>query len=197
MLFGGVLRWYTRRGESESLDGAILPVIGRSERGYYLLGVDYRFIKEILMHPTFPYEARRDLLQSYQNGNYIYMVDSNFDMLTHPKTWHVTGFDRTTAARVTPMKVDADEGSHPLNVQKYQGERLRDYFERLLKRSFLQKSVDIFQASNLKGTNRVLSVAPILTNRGQLKQSGVYGYVILGCNVDYFEEPKEKYVPYY
>ena len=95
------------------------------------------------------------------------------------------------------MQSDSDEGKHPINIRAYRGEKLKTYFDRLLTRSFLQQSVDIFRASNLEGSNRVLSVAPILINKGQFQKTGVFGYVVLGCSVDYFEEPKEQYVPYY
>lgn len=109
----------------------------------------------------------------------------------------MTGVDPKTFLRMRPMELDSDEGTHPINIQHYRGEKLRTYFQRLLNRSFLQKTVDIFQASNLGGGNRVLSIAPIILQKGQFQKSGVYGYVILGCSVDYFEEPKEQYVPYF
>ena len=117
--------------------------------------------------------------------------------MAHPKFWNVMGIDSETGLRMVPMKVDSDEGLRPMNIRAYQGEKLRGYFDRLLNRSFLQRTVDIFQASNLGGNHRVLSVAPILLQKGQFQKSGVSGYVVLGCSVDFFQEPKEQYVPYY
>lgn len=195
--FGGLERWYAPEGAIEIDEGAHLPLAYRAMDGIYILGIEYRYLKDMLSEPTFPYERKRNLLQSYQNGNYIYIVDSNMDFIAHPKYWHVTGVDRSTGKRAIPMKADSDEGKHPLNIAAYQGERLKEYFERLRTRSFLQKSIDIFEAPNLRGTNRVLSVAPVLLSKGQFQRSGVFGYVVLGCSVDYFEEPKERYVPYY
>jgi hypothetical protein len=84
-----------------------------------------------------------------------------------------------------------------MNIAKYQGEKLRQYFTRLLKLSFVSKSVDVFSAPNLKGTNRVLATAPILFSEGQFQSSGVFGHVVTGCNVDYYEDPKEQAIPYY
>lgn len=197
LYYGRLMRWYSPEGTVEQDDGSYFPVVYRSGDSILLLGIDYRYFKDLLSEPTFPYERKRNLLQAYQNGNYIYFTDSEFDFVAHPKHWHVTGIDRTTGRRALPMKVDSDEGSRPLNIVAYQGDRLREYFERLRTRSFLQKNVDIFEAPNLKGTSRVLSVAPILLSKGQFQKSGVFGYVVLGCNVDYFEEPREQYVPYY
>ncbi len=197
LYYGSLMRWYVPEGGIEIEEGAHLPVVYRASEGVFILGIDYRYLKDFLLEPTFPYERRRDLLQSYKNGNYVYLVDSNFDFLAHPKYWHVAGIDRLSGTKAVPMKTDEDEGKHPLNVIAYQGERLRTYFERLRTRSFLQKSVDIFEASNLKGTTRVLSVAPVLLSKGQFQKSGVFGYIVIGCSVDYFEEPKEQYVPYY
>lgn len=197
IFYGNLQRWYVQEGAIEVDEGAHLPLVYRSAEGIFLLGIEYRYFKDMLSEPTFPYERKRNLLQSYHNGNYIYLIDSDLDFIAHPKYWHVTGIEQATGKRAVPMKTDSDEGKHPLNITAYQGERLKEYFERLRTRSFLQKSVDIFEAPNLRGTNRVLSVAPILLSKGQFQKSGVFGYVILGCSVDYFEEPKERYVPYY
>ncbi len=197
LYFGKLARWYSKEKEPEKIEGAYLPVVYRANDSIFLLGLDYRYLKELLAQPTFPYERKQNLLQSYQNGNYIYIVDSEFDFIAHPKYWNVTGVDPKTFLRMRPMELDSDEGTHPINIQHYRGEKLRTYFQRLLNRSFLQKTVDIFQASNLGGGNRVLSIAPIILQKGQFQKSGVYGYVILGCSVDYFEEPKEQYVPYF
>lgn len=195
--FGRMMRWYSPQGTPEDDEDAFLPVAYHAQEGIFIIGIDYRYFKDLLGEPTFPYETKRNLLQSYQNGNYIYFVDTNFDMFAHPKYWHVTGISRTTGKRMQTMKNDEDEGKLPLNLKLYQGERLKNYFDRLLTRSFLQKTPDLFEAPNLKGTNRVISVAPIFLSKGQFQQTGIYGYVILGCAVDYFEEPKEQYVPYY
>lgn len=195
--FGRLMRWYSPQGTPEDDDGAYLPVGYHSQEGIFIVGIDYRYFKDLLGEPSFPYEEKRNLLQSYQNGNYIYFVDSNYDLVAHPKYWHVTGISHETGKRMIPMKTDEDEGQKPLNLKAYQGERLRNYFDRLLTRSFIQKSPELFEAPNLRGTNRVISVAPILLNKGQYQQAGIYGHVIIGCAVDYFEEPKEQYVPYY
>lgn len=195
--FGKLVRYYSRENEREKLEGAYFPVFYRLSDSIFMLGIDYRYFKELLSIPTFPYEIKQNLLQAYQKGNYIYIVDNDFDFMTHPKFWNVMGIDTKSGLRAEPMRVDSDEGLKPINIKAYQGERLKTYFDRLLTRSFLQSSVDIFRASNLRGSHRVLSVAPILVNKGQYQKTGVFGYLVLGCSVDYFEEPKEHYAPYY
>jgi len=197
LYFGKVVRWYSAAQEQEKLEGAYLPVVYRASDGLFLLGLDYRYLKELLSQPSFPYDRKQNLLQAYQNGNYIYIVDSEYDFIAHPKFWNVTGFSQDSGLRVPPMRLDADEGKHPINIRSYQGERLKDYFDRLLNRSFLQRTVDIFEAANLGGSNRVLSVAPILLQKGQYRANGIFGYVVLGCSVENFEAPKEQYSPYY
>jgi hypothetical protein len=195
--YGNVLRWYTPKGAIEDDDGASLSVAFRAPQGILLVGIDYRHIKDHLTTATFPYVPRRNLLQSYENGNYIYIIDGAGNIIAHPKYWHMAGVDRQTGEPVRPMRTDDDEGTHPLNIVAYQGERLKSYFDRLLKHSFQQKTVDIFQGVNLNGMIRVLSVAPVELEMGQFRTSGVFGHVVVGCAVDYFEEPKEKVVPYY
>jgi hypothetical protein len=92
---------------------------------------------------------------------------------------------------------DADEGTHPINIAAYQNGLLKDYFDRLLKKSFVEAGVDIFQADNLAGVKRILSVVPVTLTRGQYKATGMFGHVIVGCSLDHFQEPKNKLVPYY
>lgn len=195
--FGKLIRWYSTEQERENLEGAYLPIVYRASDGLFLLGLDYRYLRELLALPSFPYDRKQNLLQAYQNGNYIYIVDSESDFIAHPKFWNVTGISPANGERVLPMELDSDEGKRPINIKMYRGERLRTYFDRLKNRSFPQNSVDIFKASNLGGSHRVLSVAPILLQKGQFRTHGTFGYIILGCSVDNFEAPKEQYAPYY
>lgn len=195
--FGRVVRYYSPDGKPDDSDRASLDVAYRAADAILVLGIDFKHLKDHMTTPTFPYEAKRNLLKSYANGNYIYIVDSDNNVIVHPKYWHQAGIDRSTGNWMPPMKVDADEGKKFLSISAYQGSRLKNYFDRLMKVSFQTKGVDIFQAPNLGGTLRVLSVAPIFLSKGQFKTTDVFGHVIIGCNVEYFEEPSEKLVPYY
>ncbi len=195
--YGDLMRYYAGEGEREQDDTASLNVVYRSSEGVVLLGIDYRHLRDHLTTPVFPYDRKRNLLASYRNGNYIYFVNSTNDIIVHPKYWHVAGIDKKTGKRVPPMVSDSDEGRHPLNIGAYENGKLKDYFRRLLTQSFTQRGVDIFQAPNLSGKVRVLSVAPVFASRGQFEKSGIFGHVILGCSLDHFEEPSEKLVPYY
>jgi len=195
--YGRILRYYSPEGTEENSERAGISIAYRDSAFIYILGIDFRHLKDHLTTPTFPYEVKRNLLQAYQNGNYIYILDDKHNIVVHPKHWHQAGIDKATGEWVASMKTDADEGKHPLSVAGYQGLRLKSYFERLLSRSFVQKGVDIFQAPNLGGVARVLSVAPIFVSKGQYAETEVFGHVIIGCSVEYFEEPSEKAVPYY
>ncbi|MBI4402551.1 MAG: hypothetical protein HY537_00225 [Deltaproteobacteria bacterium] len=195
--YARVLRRYSPQAQKEEVEDALLRVAFRGSKNIVILGMDYRHVRDILYLPTFPYREKKQLLQAYADGNYIYLIDNEKNIIAHPKHWHVAGIDQATLDFRTPMISDDDDGSHPINIAKYQGKRLKDYFDRLMAHSLVQKEVDVFRAPNLSGTIRVLSVAPILFSKGQYQQTGVFGHVITGCNVDYFEEPKEKLIPYY
>lgn len=194
---GHLVRWYSPEGMDDSNDGAALWFGLRTTNRIYLGGLDYRHLRSILLTSTFPYERRGDPLEGYQNGNYIYLVDSHKNIIAHPKVWHIYGYDRKTGLPVPPMETDAQDGSRPLNIAQYREGKLRNYFDRLLKHSFASDRVDIFSAVNLKGTNRILATAPILFSDGQFEGVGIFGHVITGCNVDYYEDPKEQAIPYY
>lgn len=195
--YGRVLRHYFSKKTPEADDNASIHVAYRVSDGVLVLGLDYIHFRDHLIVPTFPYAQKRDLLQSYYDGNYIYITDSEHNVIAHPKYWNSVGVDRKTGEFVPTMQNDNDEGTRPINIAKYQSGKLKEYFERLLTRSFVQKAIDIFQAPNLTGTNRVLSVAPIFLSKGQFKETGVFGHVVIGCSVEYFEVPKEHLVPYY
>ena len=195
--FGRVLHWYSPEGVPEDPTDGSLNIVFRASNGIYLVGLDYRHLKDTLSVPTFPYQAKKNLLQAYTNGNYIFIVDSLNNIIIHPKYWDEAGIDKKTGKWVTPMQTDEDDGTHPINIAAYKGKKLKSYFDRLMTKSFTQNALDIFQALNLVGTIRVVSVVPIAFSRGQFEQEGLFGHALIGCNVDYFEEPKERFIPYY
>lgn len=195
--YGSILRYYSPEGTPEDFTGAGLSVAYRGKKGIYLITIDYRHLQDHLTSPSFPYDPKRNLLDAYQKGNYLYIVDRDTNVITHPHYWKAIGIDKATGEWVPPMKTDSDLGHRPLKISAYEQGVLRDYFDRLLKISFVNKGVDIFKAPNFAGTSRVLSVAPIFVSKGQYKDNEIFGHVIIGCNVDYFEEPKTMIVPYY
>jgi hypothetical protein len=196
--YGTVLRYYSPEGTAQDYRGASLSVVYRNKKGIFLLGIDYRHLVDHLTSPSFPYEEKKNVADAYQKGNYIYIVDFNNNIVTHPLAWTCAGIDKETGEWVKPMRVDSEQGKHPLNIAAYQDGVLKNYFERLVKISFAQKGVDIFRAPNLAGTTRILSVAPVSVTKGQFQnKGGIFGHVVIGCNVDYFEEPKDRIMPYY
>ncbi len=195
--YGQILRYYSPQGTPEDFNRAGLSVAYRGQHSINILTIDYRHLQDHLTSPAFPYDPKRNLLDAYDKGNYIYIVDANFNFITHPHYWKVIGIDKKTGTWVPPMKADSENGTHPINVAAYERGVLKGYFERLLKTSFMNKGVDIFRAPNLAGTSRILSVAPIFVSKGQYQGNEIYGHVIIGCNVEYFEEPKTMIVPYY
>lgn len=197
MYYGRIMRFYSPKAEEEQDDGASLSVAYRTEKGIYVLGIDYRHLRDHLTTPVFPYEPKRDLIDAYNRGNYIYIVDEQNNIITHPLYWDAAGIDRKSGKWAVPMRDDSENGKGPINVATYEHGSLREQFDRFLKNSFTQRGVDIFRARNMDGISRVISVSPILMSKGQFKKDGVFGHAIVSCNVDYFEEPKEKIVPYY
>jgi hypothetical protein len=198
-LVGRGLRWYTPQTETqpERLENGTLSVVYRGPNAVYLLGVSFKSLTEILRLPTFPYQDRTDLLASYENGNYIYLLDRQTNLLAHPKTWHMMGLDPNTGEPMPPMRMDADAGARPLNFGAYQDGRLRPYFDRLFTRSFKGPDVDVFQAANLSGMLRVVSVVAVSLDPKIFEQKNPFGYVGVGCALEHFQEPEERLVPYY
>lgn len=200
--YGRVVRFYTPKGDTSRDDRAGLTVALRDTEGVIALTVDFRHLHDHLSTPTFPYEPKRDLMQAYNRGNYIYIVDQHLNVITHPMPWHQAGIDRATGTWKTPLKTDDEVGKAPINIGAYAGERVREYFRRLVDVSFKTQGVDVFKAPNMAGIQRVISVSPIQLSSGQFAanapdSASPFGWTMVGCAVEYFEEPRERLVPYY
>lgn len=197
-MVGKGLRLYTpESGPRDKVHEGTLSVAYRGPGAIYVLGIDFRSLNALTRLPTFPYDPRGDPLLDYENGNYIYLLDKDTDVLAHPKPWHVMGLDPATGQPVPPMRTDADAGMRPLNFRAYQDGKLRPYFDRLIQRSFLGTEVDLFPAANLSGQIRVVSIAPVFLDAEVFDQKGPFGYVGVGCSLEHFQEPEERLVPYY
>ncbi|MBY0369093.1 hypothetical protein K2X33_00305 [bacterium] len=196
-IVGKALRWYTPEKSPGAPGDGTLSVAYRFAGGVVLLGIDYRSFESIVRLPTFPYQERGNLLQDYEAGNYIYLLDADTDLLAHPKPWHLYGLDYATGEPRPPMKSDSDAGTHPLNFRAYERGILRPYFDRLIQRTFQAAEVDIFEAANMSGLIRVVSVAPIYLDPAFFDQQGPFGYAGVGCALEHFREPQERPVPYY
>lgn len=197
--FGRILRYYGAKGESEvAQPGAGLLVLLRTNQGALGIAIDFRHLRNHIATPTFPYEPKGDLKAAYQRGNYVYLVDRETNVVAHPYPWHQAGIDQKTGEWRPPLRVDSDIGRLPIRLDRYQGEKIRAYLHRLVTRSFPSRTVDLFLAPNLAGVQRVVSIAPIRVRKGvSANGDDLFGWAIVGCSVEYFEEPKERVLPYY
>jgi hypothetical protein len=198
---GKLMRWYVPRESTVSpiQEEATISVAYKNKEGVYLLSISYKSIQDILAEPTFPYEARTDLMEAYEKGSYTYLVDRELDIIAHPLYWHITGLNPLfkNGQRMLPMVTDEEAGLKPLNIKKYQKGKLKKYFDRLLSQSFPREEVDIFESTNLGGASRVLSVIPIYLNPTYFLEQKLFGYAVVGCSLEYFEQPEERQKPYY
>ena len=196
-MVGKALRWYTPKNDPAASGEGTLSVAFRGATAVVVLGVDFQSFQPVLRLPTFPYQERGDLMEDYEAGNYIYLLDSDTDLLAHPRRWHILGLDPATGQPRTPMKTDSDSGQHPLNFRAYERGVLRPYFDRLIQKTFQAAEVDVFSAANLSGQIRVVSIAPIYLPAVFFDQQAPFGYAGVGCALEHFREPKERLVPYY
>lgn len=196
-ILGKALRWYRAENDPEDPDPGTVSVAFRGEAGVVAIGIDYRSLLQFLKLPVFPYNPRGDLLEDYEKGNYVYLLDRETNVVAHPKHWHSSGLDRNTLEPVPPASNDKETGTHPLNFRAYREGKLRGYFDRFLSFSLLPGEVAVFRASNLSGMDRVISVAPVSLPTSLFVQASTVGYVGVGCAVEYFREPEQKMLPYY
>jgi hypothetical protein len=198
-IVGRGMRWYTAQNSAPSGGDrqGTLMVAYRSADSVVALGVSFEVLLRLIHQPVFPFSPQGDMLEEYEKGSYIYLLDEHLNLLAHPKKGHMLGLDSVTFEPVSPALEDRDVGQHPLNFRAYREGKLRAYFDRLMSGPVQKGEVDVFEASNFTGMIRVVSVAPVLLDASLFVQKAPIGYVGVGCAVEHFAEPEQRPVPYY
>lgn len=166
------------------------PVYHQDEwQGVAVLSLDHRHLMTFTQHIS-PIDDQDAVFPSYESGNYAFMFDDEGWMITHPKYWNIRGFypngELVPAYTVdTPQKV-IDAGRIPFNLLTA-GFVHPNYPQvaNLVRRG----ESGALSTVNVGGSNKIMAYAPIPYKKGIYRQSGVFGGVTIGAEIDLFHLP--------
>ena len=166
------------------------PVYRQGEwQGVVVLSLDHRHLMTFTQHIS-PIDDQDAVFPSYESGNYAFIFDDEGWMITHPKFWNLRGFD-VSGQLVPAYTVDTpqeviDAGRIPFNLltaafvhPNYPkvGELVR------------RGESGVLSTINVGGSHKIMAYAPILYRNGVYQQSGVFGGVTIGAEIDLFHFP--------
>jgi len=185
----------------EAYDGAVYegvvrfakPVFaaGGALQGVVVLSLDHRHLMEFTQHIT-PTEERFVSFPSYQSGNYAFMFDNEGWIITHPKFWDIRGLD-ATGHLVPPYTRNSSEedvasGRIPYNLAAAAFIH-PNYPE--VHQAILGGRSGVLDVTNVGGSQKIMAFAPIFYDSGPYAESGVFGGITIGAEVNQFHKTAE------
>jgi len=166
------------------------PVYDQDEwLGVVVLSLDHRHLMTFTQHIS-PIDDQDAVFPSYESGNYAFLFDNEGWMITHPKFWNIRGFD-VSGELVPPYTVDTsqeviDAGRIPFNLLTA-GFVHPNYPQvaNLVRRG----ESGVLSTVNVGGSSKIMAYAPIPYQKGVYQQSGVFGGVTIGAEIDLFHLP--------
>lgn len=158
-------------------------------QGVAVLSLDHRHLMSFTQHIS-PIDDQDAVFPSYESGNYAFLFDNEGWMITHPKFWNIRGFD-VSGELVPPYTVDTsqeviDAGRIPFNLLTA-GFVHPNYPQvaNLVRRG----ESGVLSTVNVGGSNKIMAYAPIPYQKGVYQQSGVFGGITIGAEIDLFHLP--------
>ncbi|MBD1399217.1 PAS domain-containing sensor histidine kinase [Pelovirga terrestris] len=158
-------------------------------QGVAVLSLDHRHLMTFTQHIS-PIDDQDTVFPSYESGNYAFMFDDEGWMITHPKFWNIRGFDAdgelVPAYTVdTPQEV-VDAGRIPFNLLT--AGFVHPNYPQVA--NLVRRGVSgALSTVNVGGSNKIMAYAPIPYHKGIYQQSGVFGGVTIGAEIDLFHLP--------
>jgi signal transduction histidine kinase/HAMP domain-containing protein len=185
----------------EAVEGAIYEGVVRFARpifsaagqlqGVVVLSLDHRHLMEFTQHIT-PTEERFVIFPSYQSGNYAFMFDNEGWIITHPKFWDIRGLD-SSGRLVPPYTKDSspeaiESGTIPYNLSEAAFIH-PNYPE--VHQAVLGGRSGVVDVTNVGGSKKIMAFAPIFYDSGPYAESGIFGGVTIGAEVNQFHRMAE------
>jgi signal transduction histidine kinase len=160
-------------------------------QGVVVLSLDHRHLMEFTQHIS-PTEERFVLFPSYQSGNYAFMFDNEGWIITHPKFWDIRGLDKE--GRLVPpyTKNSSPEeiarGAIPYNLSEAAFIH-PNYPE--VHQAVLGGRSGVVDVTNVGGSKKIMAFAPIFYDSGPYAETGVFGGITIGAEVNQFHSKAE------
>jgi len=150
------------------------------KKGYITIALDHRHIMEYSdsLNPT-----KRDVIREISDasdGNYAFINDYKFRMISHPKDYHINGFDKNTGKRVEPWVSDDIGQKFKKSNSNNMIDFLKTYPEFENQSSSKKPNMEqLLKDGNIALDCRYLNFAPQCTSFKQITQEGGYGSCII------------------
>ncbi len=179
--------------EGKEYDGVIrfaAPVYAKGYlQGIVVLGLDHRHLMEFTQH-ILPNQKMTTVFPSYMSGNYAFMFDDRGWIITHPKYWDIPGVDANwrwvPAYTEHSTSRDIELGNIPFNLDSAAFIHKNYPFVSRQVRNHLSGSVI---TKNVGGVTKIMAYAPILFNKGEYKNTGIFGGITVGAELKKFQLP--------
>lgn len=151
--------------------------------GLVTLALDHRHLMAFTRNLV-PLGTELTNLPSYSSGNYAFMFDDEGWIITHPKLWDIRGVDsrgRWVAAYSPHTPVDRIEAGYmPFNLDSA-GFVHENY--PIVAHAVRAQGTGTVLTTNVGGTAKIMSYAPILYSTGDYARYGVFGGVTVGVEI--------------
>ncbi len=159
--------------------------LGRLE-GVVVLSLDHQHLMELTQHIS-PTDERFVVFPSYQSGNYAFMFDNEGWIITHPKFWDIRGLDRDGhlvppyTEQSTPEAIA--KGTIPYNLRE--AAFVHPNYPKVHQAVMGGRS-GVVDVTNVGGSRKIMAYAPIFYSVGPYAETGVFGGVTIGAEVEQF-----------
>lgn len=153
--------------------------------GAVMLALDARHIVEQVIHILPTQEKRWTVWPDYDSGNYAYLLDDEGWTIGHPRLWTVRGEDATgqPVPAVTAQMTPQERNRHPFNAS--QGGWADPNLPLLFSQARAGRSGFVITV-NQSNTRKATTYAPIAFHEGVYSQSGLFGVLAIGANMEEF-----------
>lgn len=153
--------------------------------GALMLALDARHVIDHVIHILPTHNERWTVWPNYDSGNYAYLLDDEGWTIGHPRLWTVRGDDEQgqPVAAVTEQMTREERNRHPFNA------RLGGWADPNLPVLFDNARAGragFVITVNQTGTRKATTYAPILFQEGSYRQTGVFGVLAIGANMEEF-----------
>ncbi|SHI49324.1 His Kinase A (phospho-acceptor) domain-containing protein [Malonomonas rubra DSM 5091] len=162
---------------------------GGELQGVVVLSLDHRHLMEFTQHIS-PTDERYVVFPSYDSGNYAFMFDDLGWTIAHPKYWDIRGYDPDgTLVPAYSEETTGEEkrqGRLPFNL--LQAAFIHPNYPKAAN-AVRQGETGVVDTTNIGGSKKIMAYAPIFYSQGAYKQSGIFGGITIGSEVDHFHQP--------
>ncbi len=155
--------------------------------GVITLALDHRHLMEFTQH-VLPLKKDQTVFPDYNSGDYAFMFDDEGWIITHPKLWDIRGVDKNgnwikAYTSETPDSL-IKAGLIPFNL--FDADFIHPNYP-FVAEEVRRKHSGTAITTNVGGIKKVMAYAPVLYDSGEYKDSGIFGGVTIGTQLEKFQ----------